>query len=245
MHEHLVDHHLEEQRRYQGEELQEKGGNEYFAEMPAILVNGAQKPGDVEAPRQIGQRGAPCHHYNATVADGLELGLGHQGRARRMRRLNDHLAVAEFSEQQETAVVQRSDRWHRRGFKPFPANNAFARLKTEFLGAAQHFWNADPSSAEAMTDLLRIGPDAVKMQEHDQGDKARVSRRTCLFAVRDHFCLNFASRNFAGLRVNGAAKLGLAGRDLYRRSHTTGLEALMHGAAESAWASGLPEPRRG
>ena len=156
-------------------ELQEKGGKEYFAEVASILVNGAEKPGDVEAPRHVGQCGAPCHQHDPAVTDRLKLSLGHQGGARRMRRLNNHFAVAEFPEQQETAVAQRSDRRHRRGFEPFPTGNAFPRLKTEILGAAQHFRNADPSSAEAMTDLLRIRPDAVQSQQHHQNGETWIT----------------------------------------------------------------------
>src|SRR5262249_37986926 len=77
MHKHLVDHNLEEQRRYQGEELQEKGGNEYLAEVAPILVNRPEEPGDIEAPRHVGQCGAPCYQDNTAVSDRLELSLGH------------------------------------------------------------------------------------------------------------------------------------------------------------------------
>src|SRR6516165_5206123 len=180
MDEHLVDHHLEEQRRYQGEKLQEKRGNEYFAEMAPILVNGAEKPSDVETPRHIGQCGAPCHQHDPAVTDCLELSLDHQGGARRMRRLNEHFTVAEFSEQQETAVAQCSDRRHRCGFEPFPAGHALARLKAELPGAAQHFWNADPSSAEAMTDLFDICPDPEQSQQHHQNGETWI---TCGYAL--------------------------------------------------------------
>jgi hypothetical protein len=56
-------------------------------------------------------------------------------------------------------VAQCSDCRHRRCLEMFPIRNALPRLKTELFGAAQHLWNADPNSAEAMTDLLGIRPD--------------------------------------------------------------------------------------
>ena len=61
MHEHLVDHHLEEQRRDQREELQEEGGDQHLAEEPTVFVNGTEEPGDIEASREIEQSGSPGH----------------------------------------------------------------------------------------------------------------------------------------------------------------------------------------
>jgi hypothetical protein len=53
MYEHLVDHDLEEQRRNQSEQLQEKRGEEHLAEQAAILVDRAHKPGDIKAARKF------------------------------------------------------------------------------------------------------------------------------------------------------------------------------------------------
>jgi len=61
MHEDFVNDHLEEQRRDEGEELEKEGGNQHLTEQAAVLVNGAQKPGDVEAPREIRQGCTACH----------------------------------------------------------------------------------------------------------------------------------------------------------------------------------------
>ena len=52
MHEHLVDHDLEEQRRDQRKELEEERGDQHFAQQAAVLMDRAQKPGDVEPTRR-------------------------------------------------------------------------------------------------------------------------------------------------------------------------------------------------
>jgi hypothetical protein len=75
----------------------------------AVLVNCAQKPGDVETPRQLRQIGAPGHQNQATVPDRLEIVPGHQFGPRRLRRLHDDLVVADLAEQQESAVLQHRD----------------------------------------------------------------------------------------------------------------------------------------
>ena len=43
VHQHLVDHDLEEQRRDQREELQEERGHQHLAQQPAVLVD--RRPG--------------------------------------------------------------------------------------------------------------------------------------------------------------------------------------------------------
>ncbi len=83
MHEHLVDHHLEEQRGDQREELQEEGGDQHLGEKPPVFVNCTEKPRDIETSGEIEQSGPPRHEYETPVPDRLELGLGHQCRPRR------------------------------------------------------------------------------------------------------------------------------------------------------------------
>ena len=54
MHQHLVDHHLEEQRRDQRKQLQEERSEQHLAQETAIFVNRAEKPGDVETAADVG-----------------------------------------------------------------------------------------------------------------------------------------------------------------------------------------------
>jgi hypothetical protein len=44
VHQHLVDHHLEEQRRKQREDLQEQRRRQHLPQNPAVFVNRAQEP---------------------------------------------------------------------------------------------------------------------------------------------------------------------------------------------------------
>ena len=52
-----------------------------------------------------------------------------------------------------------------------------SRLEPELLGAAQHLGDADRRAAELMPNLVRIGADAVKAQQHDEGGKPGVRLR--------------------------------------------------------------------
>ena len=55
MNEHLVDYHLEEQRRDEGKELKEERDDQHLAEEMAVLVDRPQKPCDVEAACEVRQ----------------------------------------------------------------------------------------------------------------------------------------------------------------------------------------------
>jgi hypothetical protein len=55
VHEHLVHHHLEEQRRGQPDHLQHEAGQQRFAQQPAVAHQAGQEPGEVEARELAGQ----------------------------------------------------------------------------------------------------------------------------------------------------------------------------------------------
>jgi len=61
MHQHLVDHHLEEQRRDQAEELQEEGSDQHLAQQAAIFVDRRDEPADAEPAFHVREPGAPRH----------------------------------------------------------------------------------------------------------------------------------------------------------------------------------------
>ena len=121
MHEHLVDHDLEEERRDQREELEEERGQQHLAQEPAVLVHGAEEPGDVEAPGQIGELGPPGHQHQPAVPHRLELGARHQLRARLVGRLDQDLVLAGPAQQQEAAIAQDGDAGQGRARQPVPA----------------------------------------------------------------------------------------------------------------------------
>ena len=159
------------------EKLQKERGDKDFAELMPIFVNGAEKPGDIEAARQIDEPGAPRHQHHPAVARCLELGSGHQFRTRRIRRLHQDFVVAGLAEQQES---RRRARAAIAG-SGIDASRSQLTVRSRALSPKsfaqrKHFWNADQHATKAMTDLLGVGTNAVQVQQRYQGKESRVLR---------------------------------------------------------------------
>src|SRR5262249_20819125 len=75
----FVDDDLEKQRRDQCEQLKKERRHQHVAKYATVLVNGTEKPGDVEAARQVDETAAARHQHQLTVPHRLELGARHQG----------------------------------------------------------------------------------------------------------------------------------------------------------------------
>ena len=144
MDQHLVDDDLEEQRRDEREELQEERGDQHLAELLAVFVDRAQKPGDVEPARQIRQ-----------ARRAASSGRGGRPRPPRTRPWSSIPGAASSGDCTRTL----SSPTLPRSRKP-PSRSAamagsgvvarrsqliltLARLEAELLGAAQHFRDAD------------------------------------------------------------------------------------------------------
>ena len=128
MDQHLVDHDLEEQRRDQRKKLQEERGDQNLAEEAAIFVDGAEEPGDVEAPREVEQPGAPRHQDEATVPSRLELGPRHQHWACGQRVLHQDLILAGLAEKEKAAVAADGDVGKRRLRQSLPKSTGTRAL---------------------------------------------------------------------------------------------------------------------
>ena len=113
MHQHLVDDHLEEQRRDQAEQLQEERRDQNFAQEMAIFVDRAKKPGDVEPARDLRQSSATRHQDQLAVPDGNQFVPCHQDGSGRHRRLNQDLVLVRLREHQKPAIAQGA-RWRAR-----------------------------------------------------------------------------------------------------------------------------------
>ena len=72
VHQHLVDHHLEEQRHEQCEQLQEERGDQDFRERFAVLDDGRDEPGEIEFAVFGAQVGALGEQDQAPVPELLE-----------------------------------------------------------------------------------------------------------------------------------------------------------------------------
>src|SRR6516225_11554253 len=70
---HLVDDDLEKQRRNKREQLKKERRRQHPAKHVAVLVNGAEKPANVETARQVDQAAAARHQYEVTVPHRFEL----------------------------------------------------------------------------------------------------------------------------------------------------------------------------
>src|SRR5215467_1053267 len=77
MHQNLVDDDLEEQGGDQGKELQEERSYQDPGEYLAVLVNGANKPGDIEAAGQIEQPNPARQEHQLAIPDPYELRARH------------------------------------------------------------------------------------------------------------------------------------------------------------------------
>ena len=181
VHQDLVDHDLEEQRRDQREDLEKERGDQHLAEQAAVFDHGPEEPGDVEPPRQIGQAGAPGEQHEAPVPLGLELAASDDQGLTLERILDQRAAVGDLGKDEESAVAPRRQRRKRRPGEASPVAGEAARLQPERLGAAQHVGNADRRSGrEAVADLLGVGADPVEAQEHHEPGQARVGCSTLL-----------------------------------------------------------------
>jgi hypothetical protein len=134
----------------------------------------AQKPGNVEPTREIGESRPLRHQYEPAIPQRFELGPGHHRRSLVIRRLDDDLVVTGLAEQQKAPVAQDGDSGQWSTGKPLPRGLQATGFEVESLRAAEHLADIDRCCTKLMTDLRRINPDSLKTQEHDQGGKTRV-----------------------------------------------------------------------
>jgi hypothetical protein len=167
MHQHLVDHHLEEQRRDQREYLQEKRRDQHLGEQMTILVHRLQKPGDVEFPGEIAERGAPRNQHQPSAPARLELGASDKLRTSNLGILDQRLVIDDPRQHHELAVKAfRQPR--KRGFRQFvPVGRNRPRAQLQILGTAENLRAAEFCDRVLMPDLRRIGCDFEKPQQQN------------------------------------------------------------------------------
>ena len=109
VYQHLVDDHLEEQRRDQAEQLQEERREEHLAQEISIFVDRSQKPGDVESAGDVRQSRPAGHQDQPAAPDREQLVARHQSGPGRLRRLDQDLVLGGLGDHHEPAVTQRRD----------------------------------------------------------------------------------------------------------------------------------------
>ena len=156
--------------------------DQHLAEQPAVLVHRLQEPGDVEAPRQLAERGAPRHQHQAPGPARLEIGAAQNLRTAHGR-LDQHVVAGGLGEDDEGAVVAFRDRRQRQLGEAPPLHRDGARLEVELLGAAQHLADTDRHAAEAVADLRRVDRDPEKTQQQRQTLQALIAAGARRYAV--------------------------------------------------------------
>jgi hypothetical protein len=114
MHQHLVDDHLEEERRDQREELQHEGGDQHLHQDALVFENGRDEPGDVELGEPFRKACPLGHQQQAPGPDLFELGLSQRNRPVFFRVMRQGLGFliltrSYFGENKEAAILGLGD----------------------------------------------------------------------------------------------------------------------------------------
>ena len=182
MHEHLVDHHLEEDRRDQGHELDEEGGDEHVAQRAAIFDERRDEPADVERariPRHPLPRG---HQEQASGKPLLHLRQRPDFRAIAVAMLDEHarvrLLIVDLQEDCGVVTAKFRDRRERHLLKLVgPAPRDSADEPKPFRDPRQVLQRERRLALAAIvSDLHRIGRHAQKPGEEDEACQCRVAR---------------------------------------------------------------------
>ncbi|MCY1527139.1 hypothetical protein D9M68_621960 [compost metagenome] len=176
MHQHFVHHHLEEQRSKQREYLEHEGGHQHFAKQLAVLDDGRDEPGEVEAGQfcRLGSLGAEQQQFAAPeCGQGTEL---NDFRALLARILNQHLVLLDTSDNEVISVVGTRDGRQRCMGKALRLAAYRLGLEAQLARSQQQFGAAEALSlwSEFMGQLLGRRCNVMEACEHHQADQPCV-----------------------------------------------------------------------
>lgn len=186
VHQHFVHHHLEEERGDEGEELEEEGGDQDFAEQPPVFDDGGDEPGEVEAGEFGGERGARGQQNERAVPAGEEVGfrqdlgpaaggvldedaaLGRGGGAEGI--VAGVGAAVDAGEDEEVAVTVAGDGRQWSGGEGLWPEAAVFGFESELLGGEQQGGEGKTAirCAMAMQERLRVRRHAMQPRQHRQ-----------------------------------------------------------------------------
>ena len=192
MHQHLVDDHLEEQRRDQCEQLQKEGGDQHLAQEMAIFVDRSQKPGDVETAGDVRQSRSAGHQDQAAVPQRDEV-----------RRASSRSVAASLAIEPEPCPrrpwqppeSRRRAAWRsqaRVSLQAGASRPGRPRLESEILGAPEHFRCANLVCTQPMPDLFTIRRYALQMQQRHERFEPRIGGYRCQRSRTFSGCLHQA-----------------------------------------------------
>ena len=182
MGQHLVDDHLEEQRRGQGENLHEQRRRQHMAERTAIAPDGGQEPAHAELARIDASAADPAGDEQRLPADVARDVLDRRlvgGVADRIDKAAETRRIAP-AEHHQRAARRPHDRWggqHRQPLGSHLANQP--GLESDHPGGANEvgFVGLAVTKRQFARELHRVGADAVIGRDPAQGAQARVQRR--------------------------------------------------------------------
>ena len=189
MGQHLVDDHLEEQRRGQGENLHEQRRRQHMAERTAIAPDGGQEPAHAEQARIDASAGDPAGDEQRLPADVARDVLDRRlvgGVADRIDKPAETRRIAP-AEHHERAARRPHD--CRRGQHRQPLGSHLADqpgLESDDPGGANEvgFVGLAVTKRQFARELHRVGADAVIGRDPAQGAQARVQRRRLAYGWR-------------------------------------------------------------
>jgi hypothetical protein len=167
---HLVDHDLEEQRRDQGEDLEEEGGDQDFREQRAVADDGGDEPADAE-PVGVPGQGRAAGQQDQLAAPGLLELVAVDGEGTLFQGVLDQdLVGRHLGQHEETAVAALRYGGQRRAGQPVPGRPHEPGLDAQVLGAAQQLAAAHRLGGAAVLVLqpFRRCRDARETQDKDQ-----------------------------------------------------------------------------
>ena len=177
MHEDLVDDNLKEKRADQREDLKEERGDQNLGQQMAILHDRAEKPCDIEPPRQIGKRRPARHQDQMAIPDLFELSSRELERTRIGGTLYQYLLPVHPANEEKAALSEHGDAGQGHARQACPPGLDRARLETERLRASQHLGHPDAACAHPVAELLSVGRDAVQPEQQNESKTSGFLRR--------------------------------------------------------------------
>ena len=176
MDQHLVHHHLEEQRREQREQLQAQRGDQHFAQHLAVFDDGRDEPGEVEARQFAGLRGIGTEQDQLPVPALMQgMHLQHFG-ALGAGYLDQHALTICAGKDEEPAIPVAGDGGQRGAGKPLAAGLDGLGAQVQPARGQQQLVQPERACAiaELMAQLFGIGGDVVEAGQRYQAFQSAV-----------------------------------------------------------------------
>ena len=137
MDQHLVDDDLHKERGQEGEELQEKRGDEHFPEQRPVLDEGGDEPGEIEREIVQAQIGPLGEQQDVSRPGRLELLARENQRARLGRILDEDLLPFELCEHDIAAICALRQSGKRNPAELVPVGSLHAGLEPQVFGGTE------------------------------------------------------------------------------------------------------------